>query len=157
MLARVGGIPAADDLGKRSAFDGALSELGRRADHRGARLGIETGTDAGASLAAFLNGIGSPGLAASLDPASLLRAGHDPVIAARELSEWVVHAYADEGGGSSGRSVVVSSRGSGRLDWIEYLGALEEIDYRGYLTIWPDPHADQAEAFSALKGRLDRF
>ena len=41
---------------------------------------------------------------------------------------------------------MANPRGSGfppgALDWEEYLGALEEINYRGYLTVWPDPDGD---------------
>jgi sugar phosphate isomerase/epimerase len=43
------------------------------------------------------------------------------------------------------------------LDWESYLGSLEEIDYRGYLTVWPDPSRDQEKEFAAIKARLDRF
>ena len=45
----------------------------------------------------------------------------------------------------------------GALDWEEYIGALEEAAYHGFLTIWPDPHGDQASQFEAVKARLDRF
>ena len=44
-------------------------------------------------------------------------------------------------------AIVAASRSAGSgfpaggLDWEEYLGALEEINYRGFLTIWPDPCA----------------
>ncbi len=160
ILVRAGAVPAEADAVRRAAFNHALAELGKRADHRGVRLAIETGSESGAVLAAVLNGIASPGLAASLDPATLLRMGHDPVVAARELGKWVAHAYASEAGGGSSR-LVSNPRGfgfpGGALDWEEYLGSLEEIDYRGFLTIWPDPSGDQASQFAAIKARLDRF
>ncbi|MDB5351195.1 MAG: sugar phosphate isomerase/epimerase [Planctomycetota bacterium] len=160
VLVRAGAVPAEEAAVRHAAFFDALSELGKRADHRGVRLAIETGTEPGPVLAAVLNTIASPGLAASLDPATLLRMGHDPVMAARELAGWVAHAYASEAGGGSSR-LVSNPRGfgfpGGVLDWEEYLGALEEIDYRGFLTIWPDPSGDQAAQFAAIKARLDRY
>lgn len=160
MLVRAGAVPAESDTARRSAYLHALTELGKRADHRGVRLAIETGTEPGSALAAVLDAIASPGLAASLDPATLLRMGHDPAVAARELAAWIAHAYASEGGGGSSR-LVTSSRGfgfpGGALDWEEFLGSLEEVDYRGFLTIWPDPSGDQAAQFSAIKLKLDRF
>jgi sugar phosphate isomerase/epimerase len=45
----------------------------------------------------------------------------------------------------------------GSLDWAEYLGALEEIEYRGYLTIWPDSEADPATYFTTVAELLKKF
>jgi sugar phosphate isomerase/epimerase len=159
VLVRVGGIPAENDTARREAFTTALRELARRADHRGVRLAIETGSEPGETLANFLETLGAPSLAASVDPASLLRGGHDPVQAVRALGSWVAHAYANDATGSAGAGAHPRGYGfpAGALDWEEYLGALEEVDYRGYLTIWPDPAADPVAAFNAIKARLDRF
>jgi sugar phosphate isomerase/epimerase len=161
VLARVGAVPPESEAGRQEAFTLALTELARRADHRGVRLAIETGAEPGAVLRPFLDTLDAPVLAASIDPGALLRMGHDPIATTRDLGPWVAHAYATDATGPSGRAVLPNPRGfgfpPGALDWEEYLGALEEIDYRGYLTIWPDPAADQAAQFSALKQRLDRF
>ena len=45
----------------------------------------------------------------------------------------------------------------GALDWEEYLGALEEIGYRGFLTIWPAPDRPLAAEFGAIKRRLEQL
>lgn len=147
VLTRVGGVPAENEIPRRTAFTTALTELARRADRYGVRLAIETGSEAGSALAGMLTALDAPSLAASIDPVALLRMGRDPVAAVRELGVWVAHAYANDATVSGGRA----------LDWAEYLGALEEIGYRGYLTIWPDPAADPAATFGAIKARLDRF
>jgi sugar phosphate isomerase/epimerase len=157
VLARVGQVPPDDDPQRREAFTLALSSLGQRADHRGVRLAIETGSDPGRRLKAFLDSQGLVGLAASIDPSSLLRAGIDPVAASRELSTWVAHAYAGDAAGT-GSGAVPNPRGfgfpAGALDWEEYLGALEEIGYRGFLTVWPDPARDPRGQFTAIVERL---
>ena len=161
VLARVGAVPPESDTERREVFTVALGELGRRADHRGVRLAIETGTEPGATLRAFLEALGALGLAASIDPASLLQHGIDPVLATRELGAWVAHAYANDA--TSSRAVIAAPhpRGldfpAGALDWDEYLGALEEIDYRGFLTIWPDPARDPGPQFAALVERFKQF
>ncbi|MDR3633869.1 MAG: sugar phosphate isomerase/epimerase [Isosphaeraceae bacterium] len=161
VLVRVGPLPPESDAPRRETFVANVAELGRRADHRGVRLAIETGTEPGATLRALLDGLKTPGLAASIDPASLLQNRIDPVAATRELSDWVAHAYASDtataGAGLSAanpRSFAVSPSD---LDWAEYLGALEEINYRGFLTIWPDPSRPIGPQFAALAGRLNRF
>ncbi len=161
VLARVGGLPPEDDAERRSAFTTALRELGRRADHRGVRFGIETGTEPGGVLGSFLDTLGEPALAVSLDPSSLLRQGIDPVAATRELGAWVAHAYANDATRGSSPVGQANPRGFGfppmALDWEEYLGALEEINYRGFLTIWPDPIGDPLAQFKAIAGRLREF
>lgn len=148
VLVRIGAVPAETETARRGALTASLAELARRADRHGVRLAIETGSEPGSELAGVLAALDLPSLAVSLDPGSLLRRGHDPIQAARALAVWVVHAYATEAGGRAD---------SGALDWAEYLGALEEIDYRGFLTIWPDPAADPAASFAALKARLERY
>jgi len=45
----------------------------------------------------------------------------------------------------------------GALDWEEYLGALEEIAYRGFLTVWPPPGRSASAEFSAISERLQRL
>jgi sugar phosphate isomerase/epimerase len=161
VLARVGGLPAETDVERRSAFTTSLQELGRRAEHRGVRFAIETGTEPGDVLGSYLDALAIPALAVSLDPSSLLRQGIDPVASTRELALWVAHAYANDASRSSKSIAAANPRGfgfpPGALDWEEYLGALEEIGYRGYLTVWPDPSGDPLAQFKAITARLKEF
>jgi sugar phosphate isomerase/epimerase len=160
VLVRAGVIPPVEDETRREVFTNSLRELGRRAEHRGVRLALETGQDPGEKLKSFLTEIDSLGLAASVDPASLLQAGIDPVGCVRELSSWVVHAYAKDATGSPGVSAF-NPRGfgfpPGALDWEEYLGALEEIGYRGFLTVRPAPGRVAAAEFKAVSDRLKQL
>jgi sugar phosphate isomerase/epimerase len=155
VLARVGALPAEADVEPRATFLGAVRELGRRADHRGVRLAIETGPDSGPNLRALLDDLALPGLAASIDPTALLQHGHDPVATARSLGHWVAHAYAP---GSPGLGLVrPSGLPSSALDWDEYLGSLEEVNYRGFLTVWPDLNRPTAPQFEAVVKRVQEF
>jgi len=157
VLARAGALPPADDPPRRQAFTNALRELGRRAEHRGVRLALETGSEPGENLNSFLDALASPSLAVSIDPASALQANLDPVACVRTLAAWVLHAYASDATGSA-RVSGPNPRGfgfpAGALDWEEYLGALEEIGYRGFLTIWPAPGHPAAAPFTAVCDRL---
>lgn len=158
VLARVGPIPPEDDAQRRNIYTSAVRELGRRADFRGVRLTIETGPEPGDVLAAFLDSLAIPSLAASLDPAALLQAGVDPVAAARSLGERVAHAYASD---ATGRAAAPNPRGfgypPGALHWEEYLGALEEIGYRGFLTVWPPPGRSASATFKTIADQLARL
>jgi len=160
VVARVGPVPPEGDAdaARRSTFTLALGELGRRADHRGVRLAIETDGPTADALASFLAGLESPGLAAGLDPAALLRLGQDPALAARALGNRVVHSYVND---ATTTSRIGHPRGHGfppgALDLEEYVGALEEIGYRGFLTLWPDPAQDVAAQVGAMVERFRRM
>lgn len=159
VLANVGPVPEEEAAARREAFTTALGSLASRADHRGVRLAIETGIDVAATLRGFLDALAAPTLAVSIDPPNLLRAGIDPVAAARELSGWVAHAYA--GDPTAGTVSARNPRGvgfpPGALDWEEYIGALEEIAYHGALTVWPEPSADPARQFKAVVERVSQI
>jgi sugar phosphate isomerase/epimerase len=160
VLARVGAVPPEEDAARRETFTNAVSELGRRADHRGVRLAIETGAEPGAKLRSFLETLNIPSLAASIDPANLLQTGIDPVAAVRELADWVAHAYANDAIGGAG-GAAANPRGfgypPGALDWAEYLGALEEVGYHSFLTVWPAAGRPAAAQFTAISERLNRL
>ena len=157
VLARVGAIPPQDDAARCEVFTNAVRALGQRADHRGVRLAIETGAEHGETLRSFLEALGIPTLGASIDPASLLQSGTDPVRTVRELAGWVAHAYANDATGAAGVTAV-NPRGfgfpPGALDWEVYLGALEEVGYHGFLTVWPPPGRPAASVFTAIAERL---
>jgi sugar phosphate isomerase/epimerase len=160
VLARVGAVPPAEDAARREVFTSAVRELGLRAEYQGVRLALETGTEAGETLRSFLEALAVPSLAASIDPSSLLQSGIDPVKAVRELVSWVAHAYANDATGTA-RVVAPNPRGfgfpPGALDWEEYLGALEEIGYRGYLTVWPPLGRPASAYFTAIRERLEQM
>jgi sugar phosphate isomerase/epimerase len=107
---------------------------------------------------ALLDGLDSTGLAASIDPAWLIQHGHDPLATTRALGPWVAHAYACDATASPSAFVTSQARRagfpSGMLDWEDYLGALEEVNYRGSLTVWPDPAREPGPQFSAVVDRL---
>ncbi len=157
MLARVGRVPDESDAPRRETFAMALRELARRADRRGVRLAIEAGEQPGAVLSAFLDALAEPALAASLDPGAMLRFGHDPGESVVALGHHLAHAYATDTAGASAAPRRYGFR-AGTLDWETYLGSLEEVDYRGSLTIWPDPNApDQAGRFREMVALLRSF
>ncbi|MEO6810821.1 MAG: sugar phosphate isomerase/epimerase family protein [Isosphaeraceae bacterium] len=149
VLARVGTLPSEADASRLEVFTRAVGDLARRADHRGVRLTIETNAEPGGPLRTFLDGFNTPSLAVSLDPLALIFAGQDPNATTRALAPLVAHVYANEAT-SGGRT-------SGAVDWAEYLGTLEEIDYRGFLTVWPDPSLEPSAVFARMVERFKPF
>jgi sugar phosphate isomerase/epimerase len=160
VLTSAGTLPRKEDAPRREAFTHAVRELGGRADHRGVRLALETGAEPADELNAFLVDLGSPSLGVSIDPSRGLQANIAPVASVRTLAEWVAHAYAGDAPGfarvqgSVRRGFDAPARA---LDWEEYLGALEEIGYRGFLTVWPVPGQPAALQFTAVCDRLGQL
>jgi sugar phosphate isomerase/epimerase len=148
-LLRVGPVPSDTEVDRLTALRTALVELARRSDHRGVRLAVELGPDPSGPLRAMLDGLNLPTLCASIDPGRLRGAERDPASAVVGLGPWLAHAYATETATRPGEPVP-------EVDWPSYLGALEEVDYRGPLTLWPDPSRDQTAALLALRDRLAR-
>jgi sugar phosphate isomerase/epimerase len=159
VLARLGSVPPQGDDGRREIYANAVRELGMLADHRGVRLAIESGGEPADKLREFLETLGLPTLAVSIDPGGFLQAGIDPIGAMRELADWVAHAYANDATGVANLPAY-NPRGfgfpPGALDWEEYLGSLEEISYHGFLTVWPPPGRPASSQFAAISQRLNR-
>ena len=153
----------------------ACFELASYADSMDAHFAIETGPETSAVLKEFLDSLGSTGVAVNLDPANLVMVtGDDPVGAVHNLKDYIVHTHAKDGimlqkgnpdyiyhavhpvptefeGIKYFEEVPL---GTGSVDFAAYLKALEEIGYKGFLTIerecGDNPAADIKTAFDFL-------
>ncbi len=121
---------------KGQVMTDVLRDLGAFGDHTGTTLALETGLEPGATLAGFLGRFDSGALKVNYDPANLLRNGFDPLESLRALNRFVIHCHAHDarqsGASKTGQEVPL---GHGDIDWMMLAAVLEEIEYRGYLTI----------------------
>ncbi|MDF2922253.1 MAG: hypothetical protein K0R57_1167 [Paenibacillaceae bacterium] len=141
----------------------ACEELAAYAHGMNAHFAIETGPETAAHLRAFLDGLGSHGVAVNFDPANMVMVtGDDPVRGVHILKDYIVHTHAKDGirlrpvdpryvyGGyglegldheriaeqaEKGDAFREVPLGEGSVDWTAYLQALKDIGYHGYLTI----------------------
>ncbi len=159
VLARVGPVPPETDAVRRDAWTTAVRELGRRAEHLGVRFAVEAGAEPGSDLKAALESLDVPTLCASVDPGDFMRHSLNPISSVRDLGALVAHAYASEWQPTAPSLENPLGFGfrPGVVDWVEYLGALEEVDYRGYLTIRVNPGRPVAPQFAALADKFKRF
>jgi sugar phosphate isomerase/epimerase len=135
-IVEAGGIPDEKEEQRTRTLAESLLAVGRHGDRIGATLALETGLESGAVLRAFLNRLDTGSLGANLDPANLLMHGLNPYESARELAGKVVHAHAkDARRGSASRAAQEVPLGHGDIDWLAFLGVLEEIEYRGWLVV----------------------
>ena len=176
----IGVVPADPTAERYKIMQEACFELSRYADSLGAHFAIETGPETAVILKGFLDSLGSCGVAVNLDPANLrMVTGDDPVQAVYTLRDYIVHTHAKDGcqlnkidpecfyGGHiplEMQDVELFKEvplGTGQVDFPRYLKALEEIGYRGFLTIerevGEDPAADIALAVSFLNDTIAKY
>ena len=175
----IGVVPTDPNHPRYAIMQAACYELATYADSVGAHFAIETGPETSETLKGFLDSLGSTGVSVNLDPANLVMVtGDDPVVAVHNLQKYIVHTHAKDGNmlmrGNPEEIYGVTPMpedmkgisffeevplGTGTVDFPAYLKALEEIGYRGYLTIerecGENPARDIAIAASFLRKTIE--
>jgi len=169
----IGVIPADKTCDRYKIMQAAAYELAQYADAMHAHFAIETGPEAAVTLRGFLDDLGSTGVAVNMDPANFVMVTKDdPVQAVYTLKDYIVHTHAkdgvnlkpcdpekiysemDHGAWDSEPAFMEVPLGQGAVDFPKYLKALEDIGYRGFLTIEREvggnPAADIGEAVKFL-------
>lgn len=173
----IGVVPASPDHPRFKVMQDACHELAEFADSLDAHFAIETGPETSATLKAFLDTLGSRGVAVNMDPANLVMVtGDDPVQAVYTLKDYIVHTHAKDGvklldrdpeliyGIKHDDALVTDEAflevplGEGGVPFRAYLAALDAIGYKGFLTIerevGDDPVGDIEKAVSFLKALM---
>ncbi|MDR1704689.1 MAG: sugar phosphate isomerase/epimerase [Clostridiales bacterium] len=156
----IGTVPA-EECEKKETMRRICRELAEYADSIGAYFAVETGPEKAALLAEFLDSLGAKGLRVNFDPANLVMCvADDPVKGVHTLKDYIVHTHAKDGIQLSADPVKYEEvpLGKGGVAWKEYLAALRDIGYDGFLTIEREvgekPDEDIALAAGFLKGLL---
>ncbi len=170
----IGVIPADRNSPRYAVMLSACTELGRFAADHGVCFGIETGPEPAETLRTFLDDLSEPGIGVNLDPANLVMiVQDDPIQAVRILSPYIVSTHAKDGRNlqpcdpeevynafaEGGFDALVSRTGQlfeevplgqGDVLWKDYLAALQNCGYEGYLTVeretGSNPAADISDA-----------
>lgn len=176
----IGVVPADPKHPRYAIMQDACGELAAYADSLKAHFAIETGPELSSTLRTFLDSLHSTGVAVNLDPANLVMVmGDDPVQAVHNLAPYIVHTHAKDGNrlriedseviyGISNHATRIDPNlgpafeevplGTGSVPFDQYLAALTEIGYHGFLTIerevGANPAADIATAVNFLKERI---
>ena len=170
----IGVVPEDKSHDRYKIMQEACFELSRYADSIGSHFAIETGPETSAVLKEFLDSLGSTGVAVNLDPANLVMVtGDDPVGAVYHLKDYIVHTHAKDGimlhrtNPEYIYSVTPKPEdikdikffkevplGEGSVDFPKYLAALEDIGYRGFLTIEREAGDDPSRDIGIAKDHL---
>jgi L-ribulose-5-phosphate 3-epimerase len=135
-IVQAGQVPEKAEDPRYQLLSEALLALGQYGDRVGVILALETGLEPGPVLRGFLDRFDTGSLGVNFDPANLLMNGFDMYESLRALAGKVVHVHAkDARSAKASRASQEVPLGHGDIDWMYFLSVLEEIDYRGYLTI----------------------
>lgn len=178
----IGVIPNEKSEPRYAVMLAALTECGLYAKEKGVTLAIETGPEKAATLLGFLKDT-KGGVGVNLDPANFVMVtGQDPVEAVYLLKDYVVHTHAKDGiklnddmtptevyhafavGGVDALNACKGFKevplGEGQVNWKNYIAALKDIGYDGFLTIerecGENPVDDIFRGATFLKNMLDK-
>lgn len=149
----IGVIPGDKNHPRYKIMQDACGTLAGYADSLKARFAVETGPETAEVLKGFLDSLNSRGVSVNLDPANFVMVtGDDPVQAVYTLKDYIVHTHAKDGKKNydlnpeivygmvesemlESPSFVELPLGEGQVDFPAYLRALEDIGFKGFLTI----------------------
>ena len=160
----IGVVPNDPEHERYKIMQDACFQLAQYADSLDAHFAIETGPEIAVTLKGFLDALHSTGVAVNMDPANLAMAFRDSAADnVRVLQKYIVHTHAKDGVliKPCDPEIAYGIRqpeepyheddyclevplGKGDVCWPDYLQALHDIGYRGFLTIEREPGEDPA-------------
>lgn len=185
MTTHIGVVPTRNDSPVFKAMAAALREVGGYAASKGCTLAVETGPEPISRLIEMIKASGDRGIGINFDPANLAMVLNvNPALEVPLAGKYIVHTHAKDGlhlrdfnpsdvygtldtydltppeEQSKDKSPVFKEvpLGQGQVNWTEYLAALRQIGYDGFLTIerevGENPKADIVMAVDFLKSRI---
>lgn len=113
-----------------------IERLGKYGDNIGVSFATETGPELAVKLKGILEKADTKSAKVNLDPANFVMcAGQDPVEAVHILKDYIVHTHAKDGVKLSATDYQEFPLGQGNVPFPEYITALKEVGYDGFLTI----------------------
>ena len=151
-----------EDTPRMEEYRKGVYELACFANSLGSWFAAETGTETADVLKKFLDSVNQKGFGVNFDPANLVMCvADDPVRGVHLLKDYIVHTHAKDGVRNSDGTYLEVPLGQGGVDFDNYLAALRDVGYKGYLTIerevGDDPAADIKMAVDFLHNKLDKL
>lgn len=148
---------APTDADSRDAqrLDDVLNDLAKFGNHVGVTLALTPIGEPPGSLIGILDRVRQGPVAVDFDPAGCVRSGRDPIDDLREYATWAGHLQVRDalhGRDGAGKETAV---GRGEVDWPTLLALVQEIGYRGWMTVrrteGDDPVGDVARAVEFIR------
>jgi sugar phosphate isomerase/epimerase len=139
-----------------SQVDGALSELGRRADRYGVVLAFRSELASFAALERALQKSACPWFGVDLDPVMMLRDEWDADEVFSRFGNQVRHVRARDATRGASRRTKPAVVGKGAVNWGELLANLDQAGYAGWMTVDPLELPDRVAAAIAARKVLEK-
>lgn len=144
-------IPANVDPVLAAQVDGALLELGKRADRYGVVVAFRSELASFAALERALKAADCPWFGVDLDPVAVLHDEWDLDEVFSRLGVLIRNVRARDALRGADRRTRPTPIGQGSVDWRELLADLDQAGYRGWITV--DPMELPNRAMAATAGR----
>lgn len=130
-------IPAKVDPTFAATVDGALAELGRRADRHGVTLAFRSELAGFDALDRALRGAACPWFGIDLDPAAMLSDDWSFGEIFSNLGGMIRHVRGRDAVLGADRRTKPAAVGQGSVDWPRLFADLDDAGYRGWITVDP--------------------
>jgi len=137
-----------------SQVDGALTELGRRADRYGVTIAFRSELASFSAVERALKATACPWFGVELDPVSVLRDEWDVDEVFSRLGSFFRHVRARDALRGADRRTKPAIVGRGTVNWAELLSNLEAAGYAGWITVDPTELADRSAAAVAARRHI---
>ena len=136
--------------------------MGKYGDSIGVCFATETGPEKAIKLRGILEKTDTKSAKVNLDPANfVMLCGQDPVEAVHILKDYIVHTHAKDGIKTGPDTFEELPLGQGNVPFPEYLAALRDEGFDGFLTIEREcgstPEKDIQLAFDYLTQQLKKL
>ncbi len=122
-----------------NTFLNALRILCEHAEKVGGYVAVEPGgkclVNNNATLRKMIENVNSDHLKINYDPGNIVMMGDNPIDGVKEFKNYIIHTHAKDGIRNDDGSHAETVIGEGQVNWEEYLKALKEIGYDGFLTM----------------------
>lgn len=137
VTSHIGGVHCAPDSAPYQNAVRSVKKIGAYCECLGVDFATETGKETADELKNFLDTVNCKRVKANIDPANLVMCiGEDPIKMVKTLGiERIPHTHAKDGIKTGETTYEEKRFGEGAVPFIEYLAALRDIGYDGYLTI----------------------
>lgn len=140
-----------------SQVDGALGELGRRADRYGVVLAFRSELASFAAMERVLQKSACPWFGVDLDAVMMLRDEWEADEIFSRFGNHVRHVRARDATRGASHRTKPAVVGTGAVNWGELLANLDETDYAGWVTVDPLELPDRVAAAVAARKVLEKL
>ncbi|MBQ2916182.1 MAG: sugar phosphate isomerase/epimerase [Clostridia bacterium] len=137
VTSHIGGIHKGPESPEYQNSVRSVRTIGKYCESIGVDFATETGKETAEELKTFLDTVNCKNVKANIDPANLVMCiGEDPIKMVKTMGiDRIPHTHIKDGIKTGETSYEEKRLGEGDVPFIEYLAALRDIGYDGYLTI----------------------